>query len=178
MDLGVVGLEGVVGSESGCVFGSSLASDPETKHKWYGSGLLKQERSAIASEDDEWRISKVAKTDHDMPSASKAMLFQQRNNSLLRSNNATLFSDGHHQSQMLNFSSPKSETLLVDKAFSNATLPFSYHQLSSYSKNTGSISMHGALASVRGPFTPSQWMELEHQALIYKYITANVLDKE
>ncbi|PHT53282.1 hypothetical protein CQW23_07744 [Capsicum baccatum] len=23
-------------------------------------------------------------------------------------------------------------------------------------------------------FTPSQWMELEHQALIYKYITANV----
>ena len=132
-----MGLEGVVGSESGCVFGSSLASDPETKHKWYGSGLLKQERSAIATEDDEWRISKVAKTDHDMPSASKAMLFQQRNNSLLRSNNATLFSDGHHQSQMLNFSSPKSETLLVDKAFSNATLPFSYHQLSSYSKNTG-----------------------------------------
>ena len=27
---------------------------------------------------------------------------------------------------------------------------------------------------VRAPFTPSQWMELEHQALIYKYITANV----
>ncbi|KAL1546865.1 growth-regulating factor 6-like isoform X2 [Salvia divinorum] len=27
---------------------------------------------------------------------------------------------------------------------------------------------------VRGPFTTSQWMELEHQALIYKYITANV----
>ncbi|KAG4382486.1 hypothetical protein GLYMA_14G089093v4 [Glycine max] len=34
--------------------------------------------------------------------------------------------------------------------------------------------MHGALAGVRGPFTPSQWMELEHQALIYKYITSNV----
>ncbi|KAG4931538.1 hypothetical protein AAZX31_17G220100 [Glycine max] len=178
MDLGVVGLEGVVGSESGCVFGSSLVSDPETKHKWYGSGLLKQERSAIATEDDEWRISKVAKTDHDMSSASKAMLFQQRNNSLLRSNNATLFSDGHHQSQMLSFSSPKSDSLLIDKASSNATLPFSSHQLSSYTRNTGynsgSISMHGALASVRGPFTPSQWMELEHQALIYKYITANV----
>ncbi|XP_047983955.1 growth-regulating factor 2-like [Salvia hispanica] len=27
---------------------------------------------------------------------------------------------------------------------------------------------------LRGPFTTSQWMELEHQALIYKYITANV----
>ncbi|KAG4382485.1 hypothetical protein JHK82_039240 [Glycine max] len=178
MDLGVVGLEGVVGSESGCVFGSSLASDPETKHKWYGSGVLKQERSAIASEDDEWGTYKVAKIDHDMSSAPKAMIFQQRNNSLLRSNNATLFSDGHHQSQMLSFSSPKSETLLVDTASSNATLPFSYHQLSSYSRNTGyssgSISMHGALAGVRGPFTPSQWMELEHQALIYKYITANM----
>jgi hypothetical protein len=37
--------------------------------------------------------------------------------------------------------------------------------------NTG---MHGPLTGVRGPFTPSQWMELEHQALIYKYITARV----
>lgn len=36
-------------------------------------------------------------------------------------------------------------------------------------------SMHGgAFIGVRAPFTPSQWMELEHQALIYKYITANV----
>ncbi|KAJ0458180.1 putative transcription factor interactor and regulator C3H-WRC/GRF family [Helianthus annuus] len=28
---------------------------------------------------------------------------------------------------------------------------------------------------VAGQFTPSQWMELEHQALIYKYITANAI---
>ena len=34
--------------------------------------------------------------------------------------------------------------------------------------------MHGSFAGVRGPFTPSQWIELEHQALIYKYITSNV----
>jgi hypothetical protein len=34
--------------------------------------------------------------------------------------------------------------------------------------------MHGVLAGARGPFTPSQWMELEHQALIYKYINANM----
>jgi hypothetical protein len=33
--------------------------------------------------------------------------------------------------------------------------------------------MQGAMARVRGPFTPSQWMELEHQALIYKYLAAN-----
>lgn len=36
------------------------------------------------------------------------------------------------------------------------------------------MNMNGVLARVRGPFTPSQWMELEHQALIYKYIDANV----
>jgi hypothetical protein len=30
------------------------------------------------------------------------------------------------------------------------------------------------MARVRGPFTPSQWMELEHQALIYKYMAANI----
>lgn len=35
-------------------------------------------------------------------------------------------------------------------------------------------SMQGAMGRVKGPFTPSQWMELEHQALIYKYLSANV----
>jgi len=35
------------------------------------------------------------------------------------------------------------------------------------------VSMHGVTAhGVRGPFTPSQWLELEHQALIYQYIDA------
>ncbi|CAA6653478.1 unnamed protein product [Spirodela intermedia] len=34
--------------------------------------------------------------------------------------------------------------------------------------------MHGVLAGVSGPFTPSQWLELEHQALIYKYLDANM----
>ncbi|KAL2317866.1 hypothetical protein Fmac_031742 [Flemingia macrophylla] len=173
MDLGVVGLEGLVGSDSVASFGCSslAASDPEAKHKWYGSGVLKQERSGTGEDDDEWRTSKVAKTD-DMSAASKAMLFHHRN-SLLRSNNATLFAD-HHHPQMLSFSNPKSETLLLDKPSSNATLPFSYHQLSSRSTGYNSGGMHGALAGARGPFTPSQWMELEHQALIYKYITANV----
>jgi hypothetical protein len=36
-----------------------------------------------------------------------------------------------------------------------------------------STSMQGAMARVRAPFTPSQWIELEHQALIYKYLAAN-----
>ncbi|CAI9111237.1 OLC1v1011414C2 [Oldenlandia corymbosa var. corymbosa] len=34
--------------------------------------------------------------------------------------------------------------------------------------------MRGPFTKFRGPFTPSQWMELEHQALIYKHIMANV----
>lgn len=43
--------------------------------------------------------------------------------------------------------------------------------VSGYSTETlNAASVHGA----RGLFTPSQWMELEHQALIYKYISANV----
>lgn len=35
-------------------------------------------------------------------------------------------------------------------------------------------SSRGGSARLSGPFTPSQWMELEHQALIYKHIVANV----
>ncbi|KAM0073003.1 putative transcription factor interactor and regulator C3H-WRC/GRF family [Helianthus debilis subsp. tardiflorus] len=33
----------------------------------------------------------------------------------------------------------------------------------------------GCSPELRGPFTPSQWMVLEHQALIYKYITVVAL---
>ncbi|KAL6959783.1 Growth-regulating factor 7, partial [Sarracenia purpurea var. burkii] len=40
--------------------------------------------------------------------------------------------------------------------------------------NAASPSMHGVFPGVRGPFTPSQWMELEHQALIYTFLTENV----
>lgn len=32
----------------------------------------------------------------------------------------------------------------------------------------------GPFSRLKGPFTPSQWLELEHQALIYKHIVANV----
>ncbi|XP_023872645.1 growth-regulating factor 1 [Quercus suber] len=176
MDFGVVGLDGLVGSEATGF--SSLASDPETKQKWYGSGLFKQERSS--NSEDDWRSSKLLKTDDFI--ASKTMQLQHRN-TLLRSNYTTLYSDGQQQQQqMLSFSSPKSESFLAEKNSHNATLlPYFHHSLSGYGKNTGyssgslnGTSMHGALAGARGPFTPSQWMELEHQALIYKYLTANM----
>ncbi|XWS14825.1 hypothetical protein CRYUN_Cryun35bG0041900 [Craigia yunnanensis] len=173
MDFGVVSLEGFVGSETTTGF-TSLASDPETKQKWYGSGFLKQERSS--NNEDDWRSSKLAK--NDVFSASKAMLLQQRN-TLLRSN-TSIFSDGQQQ-QMLSFSAPKSEALSVDRSSQNHTFPYFHLTSPAYTRNTGyntggfnGANMHGVLAGARGSFTPSQWMELEHQALIYKYITANV----
>ncbi|XAR53264.1 hypothetical protein NMG60_11021743 [Bertholletia excelsa] len=90
MDIGMVGLDGLVGSvsvlDSSC-FASSLVSDPETKQQWYGSDLfLTQERSSSSSSsgpaaETDLRSLKVAKTD-EFFSASKAMLLQQQ-----RSNN-------------------------------------------------------------------------------------------
>ncbi|XP_076949485.1 growth-regulating factor 7-like [Bidens hawaiensis] len=45
----------------------------------------------------------------------------------------------------------------------------SHHNMFSFSSQNTQTSSYGNGAQ----FTPSQWMELEHQALIYKYITAN-----
>ncbi|XAR61998.1 hypothetical protein NMG60_11016567 [Bertholletia excelsa] len=169
MDIGMVGLDGLVGSvsvsDSSC-FASSLVSDHETKQKWYGSDLfLKQERSSSSSSgpaaEADLRSLKVAKTD-EFFSASKAMLLQQQRSNSNGNGSGSLFPDGQH---MLSFSSPY----------------YHYPSSTSYAQNTGytsgglnSASLHGALTGMRGPFTPSQWMELEHQALIYKYINANI----
>ena len=131
MDFGVVGLDGFVGSEATGF--SSPASDTETKQKWYGSGLSKQERSG--NSEDDWRSSKLLKTDDF--AASRTMQLQHRN-TLLSSNCTILYSDGRQQQQMLSFSSPKSESLLAEKNSHNATLlPYFHNSLSGYGKNTG-----------------------------------------
>ncbi|VFQ75164.1 unnamed protein product [Cuscuta campestris] len=62
------------------------------------------------------------------------------------------FYEGPH---MLCFSSPNHQ-------FSPVNSGYGYGGLSGGNRGGGLI------------FTPSQWMELEHQALIYKYLTANV----
>ncbi|KAI3884888.1 hypothetical protein MKX03_018747 [Papaver bracteatum] len=185
MDFGVVGFDGMMGSSEINGFPSLGSSDADqTRQKGYGSGFNKQERSGSA--EDNWRSLKMSRADDFCNTGSKTMLFQQRNNSSsLRSN--SLFSDnGQAQTQMLSFSSPKSDPFLLnnnndgglmERSLQNSTLPYSYHHTSStIPRTTGSFSsgMHGVLAGVRGPFTPNQWMELEHQALIYKYINANV----
>ncbi|XP_062018529.1 growth-regulating factor 6-like [Rosa rugosa] len=162
MDFGVVGLEGFGGSDIG------FGSDQEAKNRRYGSGFQKQERSGTVDE-EHWRSSKQVKSSDDF-SAPKKML--QLNTGMM-STNSTNF-DGQ---QLLSFSS--SSKLEAQ----NASLPSYFQQaVSAYHKNSGNnhsgslngATVHWTIAGGRGPFTPSQWMELEHQALIYKYITANV----
>lgn len=137
MDFGIVGLEGLVGSETtSSGFASLASSDPETKHKWYGSGFLKQERSGTT--EDDWRSSKLSKTE--------SMLLPAQRNTLLKSNTSTtaaatttstLFTDGQQQQQMLSFSCPKSEALSAERIPQNATLPYFHLTSSAYAKNTG-----------------------------------------
>ncbi|KAA8522576.1 hypothetical protein F0562_013063 [Nyssa sinensis] len=179
MDFGVVSLEGLVSPENGV--SSQVASDAEAKRpKSNGSGFLKQERSG--SGEDEWRSSKMARTDgFDCP---KTMLHQQ--GTLLRSN-SLLSGDGGQNQNMLSFSSPKSEVTFLSKSgglagrsTQNPAFPYYQHTPYAYTRNAGYGSggiiagMDGPFPGIRGPFTPSQWIELEHQALIYKYIMANV----
>ncbi|XP_077233891.1 growth-regulating factor 6-like isoform X2 [Tasmannia lanceolata] len=165
MDFGVVGLDGLMGSENGF---SSLVSEAENRQKGgFGSCFLKHGRSGLV--EDDLRSFKMARTDDF--SVSKTMP-----PSLLRSN--SIFPDG--QQNLLSFSSPKPEALLVtNNGLLERSLPYYYSSYPYTRNNTGlgSVSlngnMHGVLAGVKWPFTPSQWMELEHQALIYKYINAN-----
>lgn len=149
---------------------ASVVSDPETKQKRYGSGVT----GTSTNEDACWRFSKLAKTEDF--SASKTML----RNTLLRSNSVFSPLENQNPSQMLSFSS--SSPKLDDKCSPNVAFPYfplsspasSYNRIPGYSNGGFGVgTMHGVLAGARGPFTPSQWMELEQQALIYKYISAN-----
>ncbi|XP_031125260.1 growth-regulating factor 1-like isoform X1 [Ipomoea triloba] len=129
---------------------SEAVSEAETKQKWYGSvGFFKQERTSGANHaaEDDMRGSKMAKTTAAALPRSPFV--------------------GSEPHQMLSFSSSSSSP---------------YYPHASFGGNPGygvaglsGGNMHGVMSGgVKGPFTPSQWMELEHQALIYKYIIANV----
>ncbi|PIA34651.1 hypothetical protein AQUCO_03700140v1 [Aquilegia coerulea] len=160
MDFGLVSLDSLVTSSSQSGF-APLVSDSETRQqKSHGSEFLKQERS-FGVDGNDWRNLKKGRNDD----FSTMLLLQQRERG-----SSSLYSDGQQQEHMLSFSSPKSDPFSVNSDY--------YH--SAYTRNAGlgpgswNTNMHGALTGARGPFTPSQWMELEHQALIYKYINANV----
>ncbi|KAK6130793.1 hypothetical protein DH2020_035458 [Rehmannia glutinosa] len=153
MDFGLVGLDNLSNTSTAPPNnGLDNGAEANDKQKWYGFGVLKQER---AINEDDFRDFKMAK----ICSGGEQML---KIPSLQRSNQ-----------QMLSFSSHNPETV---------ALPYYHHTSSGFGRNTGYGStginaanlQQGVLSGIRGPFTPSQWMELEHQALIYKYITANV----
>ncbi|XP_023517130.1 growth-regulating factor 1-like [Cucurbita pepo subsp. pepo] len=177
MDFGVVGLDSFVDSSD------APSPYPETKLKSLGSAFSKQDRSGFV-DDDDWSNSKIPKTDTTL-SASKTMPLHQ-GFPLLRSN-ALLSTDGRQKEHMLSFSSLKSDTSLqtkdselIARSLQTSIYPYHQHKSSPYSRNTGCVSgsysgsMHGAVAGIRAPFTQSQWIELEHQALIYKYLSSNV----
>ncbi|KAM3310985.1 hypothetical protein ACQJBY_031572 [Aegilops geniculata] len=88
-------------------------------------------------------------------------------------------SPGHGREKMLSFSSSQQPASCPSAAAAaaQAALPLYYGtpaSCSGLSSVSLSASIQSAMARVRGPFTPSQWMELEHQALIYKYLAANI----
>ncbi|PKI72471.1 growth-regulating factor 7-like [Punica granatum] len=158
MDLGAVGFGGW-----------GVGSDPEAKHRLYGHGsLFKQGRAACDGPEDDLRSSKVAKAEDLLSAPKKAGRDSDGASLLSNGSSPVFFSAGnhhHHQQQqqqqqhMLCFSSSKSDAPSPHLSHSSSSL---------YGAN-----VNGALFS-RGPFTPSQYMELEHQALIYKYIVSNV----
>ncbi|GMI83148.1 growth-regulating factor 1 [Hibiscus trionum] len=152
MDFGVVGLEGLVGSETTPAF-TSLGSDP---------GFFKQGR--FCNNEDAHRTSKLPKID-EFP-GSEPFMFQHQHRNISR----TFLFDEQEEQQMLSFSAPKSDVLPLDRSSKNLTFPH-FHPTGYNNGGFNGANMHGGY---KGPFTPCQWMELEHQALIYKYIIANV----
>ncbi|XP_031275273.1 growth-regulating factor 1-like [Pistacia vera] len=188
MDFGILGLDGlVVGPENGAPSSVSVSVPPESVTKFVvGSRFSKQERSG-SGEDDRGTL-KIPKTG-DFSLASKAMSLQQ-GIPLLRSN--PIFSASADTSrqpgQMLSFCSNKPEIALFNRSTNSflerspqpTVLPYyhrtppAYPRPAGYGSGSLNVGMHGDFHGVKGPFTPSQWIELEHQAWIYKYISANV----
>ncbi|WOK95593.1 growth-regulating factor 7-like isoform X3 [Canna indica] len=166
---GVVGVDVLVGasSEATGLFSSSMASSD--------TAFIRQRvAEAEEAEDHEMRCLKLARTESKMMAPRKVAPF-------FSPNSHPLFPDGE---QMLSFSSAsKQEAMMLTL---DGTLPYYHHPSASTStapshlRNAGLCSgvfdenMDRVLARIRGPFTPSQRLELERQALIYKCIVENV----
>nr|GME15546.1 growth-regulating factor 1-like [Ipomoea batatas]GME17925.1 growth-regulating factor 1-like [Ipomoea batatas] len=168
MDFGLVGIEGMLGG-----------ADPSA----HGSGKkIKQERSGLGEET--WRLSKAPRISSceedevDLNGVNPTSL-------LLRSGD----NNGRGHTTMLSFSSSsKSEEipfLSVNGEDSSASISIPFFQsqpkqglpsgnVSVYAPGGVNEGTRGGFSLFRGPFTPSQWMELEHQALIYKHLVTNV----
>ncbi|KAK8652903.1 hypothetical protein V6N13_126926 [Hibiscus sabdariffa] len=182
MDFGVLGLE--YGAPSPSPSQTQNFLSPESKPKLVGSAFTKQERSPGSADEYHGKSCKLPRTD-DL-STPKTMPLHQ-GTPLLRSN-ALVSTEACQLDHMINFSLLKSEVPNISKdgsvsETSTQNNDFSYYQHtpSMYTTNAGcgsgslNASMHGIFSGVEGPFTLSQWNELKHQALIFKYITSNVL---
>ncbi|CAA3002270.1 growth-regulating factor 1-like [Olea europaea subsp. europaea] len=120
------------------------SSEPDNSNS-HGSVNLKQERSEIA--EDTGKESKIA-----------------RNGSFTAFGRFGLWPSGSDDGQKM-------------LSFSSADLHPNEGNITKYYSRTGgqlNEGMHGSLARFQGPFTPSQWMELEQQLLIYTHILAHV----
>ncbi|KAL0726163.1 hypothetical protein Bca4012_022256 [Brassica carinata] len=147
----------------------------------------KRDRSGFDGEDWLQQSSKLARTTQDkhLPSSyaaaySRPMSSHQGILPLTRSA-PLLSSDSRRQEHMLSFSDKPepfdfSKYVGLDNNKSSLS-PFLHHQLPPpYCRSSGGGYGSGGMMSMqgKGPFTLTQWAELEQQALIYKYITANV----
>ncbi|XP_027076603.1 growth-regulating factor 1 isoform X1 [Coffea arabica] len=169
MDFGMITTEGV-GGDASC---NGAGSEPFgiSLEKRGGSGVLKTERSGSIQES--LRVSKSAR-------AGEFCIFSQGQiPALLRSGSGL---PGNNGQTMISFSSQSQIPYFSDEdASKTSAFPFFIAppdplcpRTSGYATEKSTEGMRGPFAKFRGPFTPSQWMELEHQALIYKYIIANV----
>ncbi|KAJ0252374.1 Growth-regulating factor 2 [Hirschfeldia incana] len=149
----------------------------------------KRDRSGFDGEDCLQQSSKLARTTQDkyLPPSyaaaySRPMSFHQGIIHPLTRSGSLLSSDSRRQEHMLSFSD-KPEAFdfskyvgLDNNKNSPSPSPF-LHQLPPpcYRSSGGGYGSGGMMSMQgKGPFTLTQWAELEQQALIYKYITANV----
>eukprot|EP00257_Ricinus_communis_P023490 XP_015583489.1 growth-regulating factor 2 [Ricinus communis] len=166
MDFGVSSLVGFVSSENK---ETSQLLSMEAKPKLVPDEFRfgnKQERSSAVSDDCY---------------VQKTMLLHRNNTPLLRSN-SMVHGDTQQQGLISNYSSSKPEVTtltrkddgFVQRSFKTHTgFPY-YRSPSAYARRIGNVTgnVNRASSGIRGPFTPYQLMELKHQSLIFKYISA------
>ncbi|KAL8144021.1 hypothetical protein V2J09_017053 [Rumex salicifolius] len=151
MEIGFLGLDGIQGSV--CEYGEA------SKQKWASSRNegLGQERFGLCG--DDFRVSKMAKTNAD---------FSPDSNSLMLENSGGFVEKSTFDADKLRF--------FCHSMPENSAFPYLHHMASAHTKNAGSLNASSGMyleSGVRGPFTQSQWLELEQQALIYKYMKEN-----
>lgn len=160
MDFSAVCLDGVLGMGS---------SNNNNKHC-----RSEMDLETATSRDQDWRSAppKMARTSESYLMRSASMISDASHNA-----SSELMESAEQQASRL----MRSDSVVspYNKCLTN--LPFGGYQYSTSTKPSGMVSaggngMHGIFGGTRmsSPFTASQWQELEHQALIFKYMMAGV----